>query len=578
MPGMNSRSLNLTNYLIVNLFHHSLFVTSILWLSSVAFLFLVYLLLSRKIFSFNTSREAVTESRAHAYLRWLFGAMWLLAGVLQFQASMPLGLANNVIAPMSVGTPSWLHTLMMHGIAVWNNHPVALAAGVAWLQVGIGMTLLVSNGRTGRWVAGLSAGWAALIWIVGNGAGGIFINGASILFGWPGATFFYVIAGVWLFKSPSSFDEKFSAFTLRLLAVMMAVAAVFQCLPAAQFWHGGSANALSAMATSMTSIAQPHALAWLVRHVGSLSALMGGGFNIVVILWLLICAVGLWRSATTGWRWPVRTMVAGCLFFWLVAEDAALFGGLATDVNSFVPMAALAWCASPRLRSLARRERFFPAELTNSAGAVVATFGAAMIVTAAFSMSAAAIGGVETSLFLAQNGPASATNTPAPTFTLTDQFNQPFTLGEHAGHVTLLTFLDPMCWTDCPLLANQMAQLRSQLSANANIDLVAVASDPYHETLANIRHFIAIHNLGHVKNFYFVTGTRAKTSAVWSSYGVGVTMKPTDKMSIHSDFMFIVVPVNHLKWIIPDDPLSARSLTASSVAELKGLLALEGVH
>jgi len=578
MPGMHNRSLDLTNAFVVSLFHHSLYVKSVLWLAAAAFVLLFFLILSKRIFRFNLSHDGVDESRARTYLRWAFGTIWLVDGILQFQASMPLGLANNVVAPMAIGTPSWLHALMLHGVNAWNDHPVAFAASVAWLQVGVGLGLLVSNGRTGRWVGGFSALWAAMIWLIGNGAGGVFIHGASLLFGWPGATLFYVVAGAWLFVGPKRFDAGFSTFTLRLLALILASGAVLQTLPAAGFWHGGSGNALTQMASTMATIPQPHSLAWLLHRVGSVSSSVGGGFNVIVILWLLICSFGLWRSVKTKWQWPVRTLVIGCLVLWVVAQDTALFGGLATDVNSMVPLAALAWCASPRLRLLPRRERFILAEVMSSIGAVVATFAVAMITTATLLMSWAAAASPENTFFIAQNGPVSSANYAAPTFTLTDQFNQTYTLGEHRGRVTLLTFLDPVCYTDCPLLANQLSQLRSELSANAKLDIVAVAADPYHETLANVRHFIAIHGLAHVKNFYFVTGTRAKASAVWSAYGIGVSMKPTDKMSIHADLMFIVVPKNRLKWVIPDDPLATTSGTASAVSELKSLLAIEGVH
>jgi cytochrome oxidase Cu insertion factor (SCO1/SenC/PrrC family) len=81
-----------------------------------------------------------------------------------------------------------------------------------------------------------------------------------------------------------------------------------------------------------------------------------------------------------------------------------------------------------------------------------------------------------------------------------------------------------------------------------------------------------------VKDFYFVTGKRATTSAVWSAYGVDVSSTPSDVMSVHSDVMFIVSSKGKLKWIIPDDPLSQVSLSASTVSELKDLLATQGVH
>jgi cytochrome oxidase Cu insertion factor (SCO1/SenC/PrrC family) len=575
---MYGRSLDLTNFIVVNLFKHTLFVTSVLWIAVVASVFLVTLLLSRKIFSFNRPLEVSDEPRARTYLRWAFGLIWLIDGILQFQPSMPLGLADNVVRPMSVGTPSWLHSLMIHFINTWNSHPVSLAAGVAWFQVGLGLVILVSNGRTGRWVAGISALWAAFIWLIGNGAGGIFVHGATILFGWPGASLFYVVAGVWLFVNPTRFHASFSTFTLRLFAILFLVAIVFQSLPAAGFWHGGNSNALTTMTTSMTGVDQPHALAWVVRHSGTIAGQMGGGFNIIVILWLAVCAVALWVSVTTRWNWPAYTAVIGCVVFWIIAEDGAFFGGLATDFNSLIPMAVLIGCAAPRLQSLAPRTRRASKEMLDSAGAVVATFASAMIVVSAVAMSWASFAGAETTLFLAQNGPASAADTPAATFHLTDQFDKPYSLGEHPGRVTLLTFLDPVCWTDCPLLARQLAVLRSELSQNANLDIVAVAANPYHESLADIRHFIAIHGMQDVKNFYFVTGPRAKTSPIWTDYGIGVSATPSDVMSIHSDFMFIVSPKGQIKWIIPDDPLATVSLTASAVSELKNLLATQGVH
>jgi hypothetical protein len=69
---------------------------------------------------------------------------------------------------------------------------------------------------------------------------------------------------------------------------------------------------------------------------------MGGGFNVAVVLWLLTCADGLWLSTTRELRRPIVSLVVGSLLFWLTAEDAAIFGGLATDVNSLIPLAPLA--------------------------------------------------------------------------------------------------------------------------------------------------------------------------------------------------------------------------------------------
>lgn len=572
---MSPRPLNLAN--IIDIFHHALYFTSILWVGAIAVVLLAVLMATRRLFTFNLSSESADEPRSRTYLRRSFGALWLLDGILQFQPSMPLGLANNVVAPAAVGTPSWLHSLMFHGISLWNSHPITLAVGVAWLQTGLGLVLLVASGRLGRFAGGASALWAGMVWLVGNGAGGIFIHGASILFGWPGASLFYVIAGASLAVTNERFLRIFSQYTLRLVSVLLFIGAVLQTLPAAEFWHGGPTNGFAAMTRTMAGVAQPHWLAWLVRHTGSLGATMGGGFNIIVILWLLVSATGLWFARQRGWQWPIWTLVTGALVLWLVAEDTALFGGVATDVNSLVPLAALVWCAKfrPEVRSKVSR---LPREMTDGAGAVVAIFASAMFAFAVVSMGLATSSGAESTLFLAQNGPASAANLPTHRFTLTDQFNQPYSLGEHRGRVTLLTFLDPHCWTDCPLLANQLASVRSQLSSNAKLDIVAVAADPFHESLGDVRLFMTRHDLNNVKNFYFVTGSLRKVSAVWDAFGVTVSMKRTDKMSVHSDLMFIISPRGMIHWIIPDDPIASAAGTSSAVTELTALLGSAGIH
>ena len=578
MPGMNPNTYSLSNALIVALFRHALFVTGLLRLTVIAMALMFALVLSRRILRFNLSPEGMNEPRARTYLRWSFGVIWLVDGILQFQVSMPLGLANNVVKPLATNTPSWLHSLMNHGILLWNSHPINLAVGVAWLQIGIGLVLIVSNGMTGR-IAGLvSAFWAALVWLIGNGAGGIFVSGASFLFGWPGATVFYAVAGVWLFVRPELFHRWFSLVTLRVIAVIVALGAVLQLLPSTEFWHGGNTNAMTEMTSYMTKIAQPQWLASLSRGVGRVAGSIGGGFNVVVVFWLVACAGGLWFAAKKGWRWPVWTLVAGCLFFWLTSEDTSLFGGLSTDFNSLLPLAVLAWCASPSLRDAAARTRRLPRELTTSTGAVVATFATAMILYSTALMATSSFASTETTLYQAQNGTASATSTKAPVFTLTDQYDKTYSIGEHPGNVTLLTFIDPRCWTDCPLLAQQPKTLRAELAANTKLDIVAVAADPYHEQVSDLRHFIAIRGLTHVKNFYFVTGKLSTVQKVWASYGIGVTMTKSDVMSIHSDYMFIVNSQYLVKWVIPDDPISSTSGQASAVSELRDLLADEGVN
>src|SRR5665213_992982 len=269
MPGMGGSSFSSTNPLVVAMFHHNAFETSVSWIIALALVLLVVASILRRVNSFNLSSGGLGEARSRTYLRMAFGAIWLIDGILQFQASMPLG--------------------MFDGIGIWNNHPIALAVGTAWLQVGIGLLLIVSNATIGRIAAAVSVGWAGLIWLVGNGAGGIFQSTNTILFGWPGASLFYLVAGVWLALPSANFPARFSRYTLRGLSVLAVIGVLLQTLPSRGFWHGGNTNAMTVMSTNMSATSQPHALAWIVRHFGEFAGTVGGGFNVIVIIWLGVC-------------------------------------------------------------------------------------------------------------------------------------------------------------------------------------------------------------------------------------------------------------------------------------------------
>jgi len=577
MPGMGGSPIQLNNPLVVAMFRHSLLVTSIFWILGLGLVLMLTSMFTRRIYTFNLSEAAKEEPRARTYLRWGFGVLWLFDGVMQFQPSMPLGLANFVVAPSADGTPHWLHVLMFDGVGLWNIHPVAFAVGTAWIQVGIGLVLIVSNGMVGRGAAAISAVWAGVIWLIGSGAGGIFSSTSSILFGWPGASLFYLLAGLWLSLDAKRFAAHFFRVTTQFLALLVLAGAVVQCLPGREFWHGGNTNALTAMTRQMTQTPQPHWLSWIANEGGTVAGTMGGGFNVIVVLWLLTCAVGMWFSVSRLWRWPVILLGIGCLVFWIVGEDAAIFGGLATDVNTLPPLVLVAWCASPGLAGAVTRPKRMPQEMRSSSGAVVAIFASAAVVFSVVSMGWASFVGAENTFFVARNGSASQVNYPAPRFTLTDQFDHPYRLGEHPGRYTLLTFLDPVCWTDCPLLANQLRIVRASLAANSPLDIVAVAANPSHESLSDVNHFIAKRHMSSIKNFYFVTSSNlASVQEVWHHYGISVI--PGAKMSLHSDLMFIIDPRGRLTWIIPDDPLSSWSGERSAVSELVSLLHQSGLH
>ncbi len=578
MPGMGPKGISLTNALTVAAFHHSAYQVALYWIIALAVVGLAVAALTGRVGTFNLSAPGLAEPRARTVLRVGFGVLWLVDGLLQFQPGMPLGLANDVVRPAIAGTPPFFRPVLRHAITLWNLHPIALATGVAWLQVGIALALVSSNGRLGRVAGAVSAGWALAVFSVGNGLGGVFAPGASILFGWPSAAFFYLVAGVWLALSPEYFARRFSTVTTRLVAAVLFVGALLQALPSAGFWRGGNANALTQMSRSMTSMAQPHALAWVVREVGVLAGTMGGGFNVVVLLWLLGSATGLWWATRRPATWPYLVLGVGAIVVWVVGEDLAVFGGVGTDLNSMVPMAFLAWCARPALAAREPYPRRWPRELRSNSGSVVAAFAASMVLFSSVSMAVAAASPAESTLFLAANGSVGSEHVRETPFTLTDQHGAPFTLGAHPGRYTILAFLDPVCWTDCPLIANQLQQVRATLGPSAPVDVVAVAANPEHQSLADVRHFIALHHLGSMRDFYFVTGPVAKTRRVWNAYGIGVSNQPGFAMSIHADYLYLIDPRGYVRWLVPDDPGRGGAQTTSTVEEILGLLGQIGLR
>src|ERR1700677_1642754 len=105
MPGMFKDNVSLNNPIVVALFHHDVYITSVYWIIAVALLLLCGATLMRQLNRFNISSAGLSEPRARTFLRVAFGAIWVFDGILQFQPGMPLGLANEVVKPTIAGAP-----------------------------------------------------------------------------------------------------------------------------------------------------------------------------------------------------------------------------------------------------------------------------------------------------------------------------------------------------------------------------------------------------------------------------------------------------------------------------------------
>jgi cytochrome oxidase Cu insertion factor (SCO1/SenC/PrrC family) len=162
-------------------------------------------------------------------------------------------------------------------------------------------------------------------------------------------------------------------------------------------------------------------------------------------------------------------------------------------------------------------------------------------------------------------------DTPAANFTLTSQDGRQVSLASLRGKVVLLAFLDPVCTTDCPLIAQEMRSADTMLGGKASsTELVAVVANPTYTSSAYTRAFTEQENLSQVPNWLYLTGSLGQLKNVWHDYGIEVENLPAGAMAAHNDVAFVISADGNVRQELSDDPGPGTSATKSSFA---GLLA-----
>ena len=414
--------------------------------------------------------------------------------------------------------------LVNYGVNLWDYHPIQAASASVWIQVGIGLWMILAVRGWSARLAGLAGvAWGLVVWAFGEAFGGIFAPGLTVLFGAPGAALIYVVAGALL-----ALPERAWANARRLGRLLLGGTGVFflgmallQAWPGRGFWQGkagGQLGSLTAMIASMAGTPQPHALHAIVSGFGNFAISHGFAVNLIAVIALAALGAGLLTAAVRADARLARIVViAGavfCLADWVLVEDFGFFGGLGTDPNSMIPFILLftagylglapapepalvqpdGYRAGRRARGWARTSRQ-PAGAPQQAGRVPALLrafaGAPMRFVAGVGALAVILVGAAPMAFATANpnadpitaqaiaGTNGQLDTPAANFTLTSQDGRQVSLASLRGKVVLLTFLDPVCTTDCPLIAQEMRSADAMLGAKAsNTELVAVVANP----------------------------------------------------------------------------------------------------
>jgi cytochrome oxidase Cu insertion factor (SCO1/SenC/PrrC family) len=174
------------------------------------------------------------------------------------------------------------------------------------------------------------------------------------------------------------------------------------------------------------------------------------------------------------------------------------------------------------------------------------------------------------------NGDPGFTNLKAAPFQLVDQDGKTVSLKDLRGKVVALTFLDPVCTSDCPLIAQEFLEADQMLGSLAGrAEFVAIVANPVYHSVAATAAFTCTEGLGKVKNWLFLAGSVNALEHVWNAYGVQVAVETAGAMVAHTDIAYVIEQQGRTREVLNADPGPGTAATRSSFA---GLIAGEVRH
>jgi cytochrome oxidase Cu insertion factor (SCO1/SenC/PrrC family) len=590
VPGMG-HGLLATNPVVVAAFqaalrHQGLIVVLLMALILNALAVRTWLRTPRAVPTSSDAPSALGEPSGRRVVRIAFGILWIFDGVLQAQVAMPLGMPSQVVQPAASTSPGWVQHLVTDGLTIWTRHPISAAVSVVWIQIGIGAFLLVApRGWWSRAAGLLGAGWGLVVWVFGEAFGGVFGHGLSWMFGAPGAAVFYTIAGV-LVALPDRVwtGQRLGRIVLGSGGAFFLGMALLQAWPGRGFWQGQpdphtTAGAITAMAQAMSQTPQPHAMSAAVSWFAGFDARHGWAVNLVFVVALTLVGAAMLAAAV---RWRPRIATAAvlsaavvCVADWVFVQDLGFFGGVGTDPNSMIPLLVIlvtgyVACTRPFAESHAAvPEQLGQARWVTRFGAATALGALGIVLVGAVPMASASVNShADPILTEALNGDPATTNVPAYPFNLVDQHGRAVSLASLRGRSIALTFLDPVCTSDCPLIAQQFRQADLMLgSAAKHAVFVAIVANPIYHSESFVQAFDQQERLDTIPNWLFLTGSVNDLQRTWDNYGYQVQTLNDGAMVAHDEIAYIIDPAGKLRTQLGSD-VGPDSQTASSFATL----------
>jgi cytochrome oxidase Cu insertion factor (SCO1/SenC/PrrC family) len=339
----------------------------------------------------------------------------------------------------------------------------------------------------------------------------------------------------------------------------------------------------------MAKTPQPGLLSSWVSSFGSFVGAHGWSVNLFVVVSLAVIGALFLSGRRPFVLVGLGAFVLLGLADWVLVEDFGFLGGVGTDPNSMVPMILLFVSGYVAMVRVPAAVDMTEPETTVAASAAPATPGPwweratlpyvlrsvaavaalAVVLVGTAPMAVAAVNrNADPILTEALDGTPNPIDTPAAPFALTDQYGHSVSLQGLRGHVIALTFLDPVCTSDCPLIAQEFRQTDQRLGGQAsNVDFVAVVANPIYRATSFTNAFDVQEGLSRIPNWYYLTGSLGALEGVWNSYGIEVDTIANGAMIAHSDLAFVIDRQGHVRDELIDDP-GPTQVFASSFSSL----------
>jgi cytochrome oxidase Cu insertion factor (SCO1/SenC/PrrC family) len=569
MPGMGSYGTETLGGFYPYIFLDLLIIVALTWIFFGAQVGLRFLDerqgISQKAAS-SLAAKLLPAIPARVFLRRAIGIIWIIDGLLQAQPAMPGGFAKEIVAPAAIGEPHWLANLLNWEVYFWQAHPLDLAVATVFIQVGLGVAILAGGdtalGRLGLWA---SIAWGLFVWVGGEGMGGILISGATELMGAPGAVLVYV-AAAGLLLAPIRIWETGRVYRWIRTGVggLLLFGALIQAIPWEGFWTG---SGVSAMFYSMASVPQPGFFSGPVLAVAHFAQSDPVLLNSLFIAVMAVLGAGL-LSGRAPRPWTTATLVWLAVSWWIGQDFGALGSRTATDPNLSPLVAVMLVCAWIGTRSEPAPARAEPlASAANSIRRTAALGGLLAIAVAIVPvMLGLPVAAAQSATIEALNtgGPVSQVqNQSLPDLTLVNQNGRLVDLAQWSGKAVVLTFLDPVCFYQCPIIGEQLAAADHRLGALANkVEFVAVVANPIYRSRSVVRAFDSQLLLNRLPNWQYLTGSLPQLQRVWSAFSLPIEV-PRLQMVAHPTVLYFVKPGGQEVSFTQDSALSDASVITS---------------